>query len=412
MSLREKVLEEGKSGGGVVTFPQGKFLYQLTKLKWWQPEVLPAPTCRQASLIIDACLLYTKSKSKQEGRELIEAIQLWFPSFNDISEVHARYFPKDHNGNEPEPTPEPESKARSGGRPASAKGSKTSKINAKSNTPAPPVKRSHHKNSEKTAPKPGKRSQPKKTMPEPQPEREPRPEKRPIPRPETQPDKYTEEIKALIGAGLINIWLVGPAGCGKTTICKEVGDLLDMPVTVIPCGAGTSATTFLGYSYPTREATPFVLAYQQEGIIVLDEFTALEATVAQIANAALGNNELSSKIGTFKRHERCIIIATSNTFGMGADRMYVSNNQLDAATNDRFKGGILELDYSKEYESQYDNEVTRYVWAMRETIRKNGLRKLASTRAIIVGCKLKTAGLNWKTALTTDWTKDEKALLQ
>jgi len=205
--------------------------------------------------------------------------------------------------------------------------------------------------------------------------------------------------------------MVGPAGCGKTTICMEVGELAGIPVTIIPCGAGTSATTFLGYKYPEREGTPFVHAFAQEGIIVLDEFTSLEAQVAQIVNGALANDELTSTIGTFRRHEKCVIIATSNTFGNGADRMYVSNNQLDASTIDRFAGGIVEIDYSKEYERQYDNEVVQYVWKMRDAIKANGLRKVASTRSIISGCKLKSGGLNWKSALIQNWTKDEKALL-
>ena len=35
------------------------------------------------------------------------------------------------------------------------------------------------------------------------------------------------------------------------------------------------------------------------------------------------------------------------------------NNQLDASTIDRFVGAIIEVDYSKEYESQYDTEVVK-----------------------------------------------------
>ena len=56
-------------------------------------------------------------------------------------------------------------------------------------------------------------------------------------------------------------------------------------------------------------------------------------------------------------------------------------------------------------------EVVRYVWNLREIIKKNGLRKVASTRSIISACLLKKANLDWKASLTTNWTKDEKALL-
>ena len=335
-------------------------------------------------MLIDAALNYIKSH--EGGPELLEAIQIWFPGFDDIKQIHVRFFPKEHQ-EQPEATPEPESKPKGGSSPRSPKGKGRG----------------------------GAVSPPKDPTPDPVPEPKPEPTPTPVPersrRDEPKQPKGTSSLELIINAGIRNIWMVGPAGCGKTTICQEVGKKDEIPVTVIPCGAGTSATTFLGYKYPEREGTPFVHAFCQEGIIVLDEFTSLEAQVAQIVNGALANDELTSTIGTFQRHEKCVIIATSNTFGNGADRMYVANNQLDASTIDRFAGGIIEIDYSKDYESQYDMEVARYVWHMRDVINKNGLRKVASTRSIISGCKLKAAGLDWKKALTTNLSKDEKALL-
>jgi hypothetical protein len=289
-----------------------------------------------------------------------------------MKEVKPRFFKKreeDHHEEEPAPTPEPESK------PSGSGGKK-------------------HKE------------------PTPKPEEPPKQEKPKQKEPESPEESGQANILQLIKAGIKNIWMVGPAGCGKTTLCQLAGDELEIPVTVVPCGAGTSATTFLGYKYPEREGTPFVHAFSQPGIIVLDEFTALEAQVAQIANSALANNELSSTIGTQKRHSDCIIIATSNTFGTGGDRQYVANNQLDASTIDRFACGFINVDYSHEYESRYDSEVVSFVNKMRTAIDRNGLRKIASTRSVINGCLLKEAGLNWKDSLTTNWSKDEKALLQ
>jgi hypothetical protein len=383
-TLREKINAE-KGKGSPLTYKQGKLLYQLTTLKWWMPESMPAPTVTQASMLIDACLIYVKSK--EGGAELVEAIQIWFPGFDDIKQIHVRYFPKDKKDESPEP---PETTGQN----PKTKGGRGKKGGSGSST--------------------GGQEMPEQE-PQPEPTPDPVPAPAPAPKPKQRPEPKTPKgidcLDSIINAGIKNIWMVGPAGCGKTTICQETGKKDQVPVTVIPCGAGTSATTFLGYKYPEREGTPFVHAFAQEGIIVLDEFTSLEAQVAQIVNGALANNELTSTIGTFQRHENCIIIATSNTFGNGADRMYVSNNQLDASTIDRFAGGIIEIDYSKEYESQYDMEVVRYVWHMRDMINKHGLRKVASTRSIIAGCKHKAAGLDWKAALTPNWTKDEKALL-
>lgn len=381
MKLRDEI--ESKKSGLPITYKQGGMLFQITELKFWEPESMPVPTKMQAHLLIDAALLYIREQ--KGGAELIEAIQIWFPDFSDLSKVKVRYFKKKAD-------PADQAEGESDSKPAKKSGSRSK---SGKNQEKPEDTQEENQNEQQPEPK----------------QEEPTPAPKPAPKANDKKAVGVEQLDQLISAGIVNIWMVGPAGCGKTTICLECGKNETLPVTVIPCGAGTSATTFLGYKYPEREGTPFVHAFAQAGIIVLDEFTSLEAQVAQIVNGALANNELSSTIGTFQRHENCIIIATSNTFGNGADRMYVSNNQLDASTIDRFAGGILEVDYSKEYEQQYDREVTAYVWRMRETIKRNSLRKVASTRSIIAACKLKTAGLDWKNSLTINWTADEKALL-
>lgn len=396
--MKNEILAAAK--GSVMTHPQGGLLFKLTGLKFWSPETLPQPTLDQASILIAGMIAWNKKersfthKDKElDNSDMLEVIQMWFPSVDDMRKVRPMFFKKkqSNQGNDHEEEPQPETKPETKSEKPHTSGS------------------GHHKTGTSgghTAPEP---KEEKPFTPEPKPQEKPSKPKPTTPEPES---KGTNSIIDLIDAGLRNIWMVGPAGCGKTTICKAAADKLELPVTVIPCGAGTSATTFLGYKYPEREATPFVGAFAQPGIIVLDEFTALEAQVAQVVNAALANNELTSTTGTCQRHPDCIIIATSNTFGNGADRMYVSNNQLDASTIDRFAGGIVEIDYSKEYESQYDSEVTQYVWRLRDIITRNGLRKVASTRSIIAACLLKAKGLNWKESLTINWSKDEKALLQ
>ncbi|HAH24970.1 MAG TPA: hypothetical protein DCL77_14650 [Prolixibacteraceae bacterium] len=386
MSLKNDVLALAGQGGEA-TFKQTGLLFKLTGLKWWEVENLPKPTVKQATPLISAIMDWQKDKSLfNNGWEIVETIQLWFPSFNDPKDIHYRGGGKKKGGNG---------------------GETESEQPAEQPTPAPtPIPDPKPKNEPK-APKP---------TPPPAPKPEPKPETTPTPKPKkpapAAKDQSINDLVFRINAGIKNLWMVGPAGCGKTTICGIVGDMLDLPVTIIPCGAGASATTFLGYKYPERESTPFVGAFTQEGIIVLDEFTALEPQVAQIINGALANGELTATTGTFKRHENCIIIGTSNTFGNGADRMYVSNNQLDSSTINRFAGGIIKVDYSKEYESQFDTEVVNYVWKLRDIITKNSLRIVASTREIQAACLLKAAGMpNWKETLTITWTKDEKALI-
>ena len=189
-----------------------------------------------------------------------------------------------------------------------------------------------------------------------------------------------EKLRRTIEAGIKNIWMVGPAGCGKSTMARNVAEDMDLPYLCISCGIGTSATEFIGYKYPTREATRFGEFYAKPSIILIDEITALDPAVAQILNAALANDEIETTTGLVHRHPKCIIIATSNTFGFGCDRQYVANNQLDASTIDRFVGGIVEVTYSAKYESQYDDEVVAYVNLLRKFVAKTSVRKVLSTQ--------------------------------
>ena len=222
-----------------------------------------------------------------------------------------------------------------------------------------------------------------------------------------------DKLKSLIKAGMNNIWMVGPAGCGKSTIARNTAKELDIPYLCISCGIGTSATEFVGYKYPTRESTKFAEYYAKKSIILIDEMTALDPAVAQVLNAALANDEIETTTGLVHRNPECVIIATSNTFGNGADRQYVANNQLDSSTIDRFVGGIIEVDYSSEYESKFDSEVLHYVWNLRKCIKQNALRRIASTRMIQAANRMKNIGIqDWKDLVIINWSESEKAIVK
>lgn len=222
-----------------------------------------------------------------------------------------------------------------------------------------------------------------------------------------------EQLKRFIEAGMRNIWMVGPAGCGKSTMARMTAKELNLPYLCISCGIGTSATEFLGYKYPTRESTKFAEYYAKPSIILIDEMTALDPAVGQVLNAALANDEIETTTGLVSRNPECIIIATSNTFGSGASRQYVANNQLDASTIDRFIGGIIEVDYSVDYESQYDVDVVNYVWKLRECIKACNIRRIASTRMIQSGTRMKKAYFkNWKDMLICNWTDTEREMVK
>jgi MoxR-like ATPase len=232
-------------------------------------------------------------------------------------------------------------------------------------------------------------------------------------------DSTAKHIISLAEVGIRNIWMVGPAGCGKSTIAEIVANYFDYPIYTMSCGIGTSAAEFIGYKYPEREGTKFAKYYKKKSVILLDEFTALDPAVAQIANGALANGalEITTKdpdTGDSRvlRHEDCIIIATSNTHGSGASSSYVANNQLDASTRDRFVGGVVNVDYSAVYEEAYDTEVLEFVREIRKTIDKNKLKRVASTRMVIQGSKIKSVfPKTWKHQLLADWSNKDLKLI-
>ena len=51
-----------------------------------------------------------------------------------------------------------------------------------------------------------------------------------------------DQLKKIIEAGMRNIWMVGPAGCGKSTMARNVANEINVPYLCISCGIGTSAT--------------------------------------------------------------------------------------------------------------------------------------------------------------------------
>jgi hypothetical protein len=86
------------------------------------------------------------------------------------------------------------------------------------------------------------------------------------------------------------------------------------------------------------------------------------------------------------------VIAAANTYGRGADRLYVGREQLDASSLDRF--GFWTMDYSEDVEHLWSgNEAwTRTVQKYRHAAMALKVRHIISPRASIEGAKLLAAG--------------------
>lgn len=205
----------------------------------------------------------------------------------------------------------------------------------------------------------------------------------------------TPTVIQVVGLGH-DVMLVGPAGSGKTTIGQNVAVALGLPFYVTSTVFDTHELMGFVDGMGKYHTTAFRHAYQNGGVWVADEIDAWDAAALLAANSALANG-----IATFPdsempiaRHPNFRIIATANTFGHGADRVYVGRNELDAASLDRF--AVFDMDYDADLERMFAG--TNQGWyarviEIRTAIRAKNIRHVVSSRAIIKGVQALAAGI-------------------
>lgn len=236
------------------------------------------------------------------------------------------------------------------------------------------------------------------------------------------PDEF--ETLLQMASQRLNIMAVGPTGCGKTHVAGMVADALDLDFASISCTAGMSESALLGWLLPGEGGSfeyvesDFVRLYENGGIFLLDEVDASDENVLVIINQAISNDgfHLPQRRGnTFvKRHPDFVLMAAANTFGTGADMRYVGRNQLDAATLDRFRAGMIFMDYSDRVEEAIiDSEILAWGRELRTNIRNANLERDMSTRVMKDLTKMKDAygwGRDrWEQQFFAGWSDDEIA---
>lgn len=162
---------------------------------------------------------------------------------------------------------------------------------------------------------------------------------------------YFEAIRR-IASQRMNLWLVGPAGSGKTSVAKSVAESLNLPHYSLSVCALTSKADLIGYrnvSNGEYVATDLRRAYEEGGVFLLDEVDAGNANVMVIMNALLANGHCAFPDRMVEKHPDFTLLAGANTVGLGADKQYVGRNQLDKATVDRFV--MMEFPYDPAIEA-------------------------------------------------------------
>ncbi len=195
------------------------------------------------------------------------------------------------------------------------------------------------------------------------------------------------------------IMLVGPAGCGKTTIGSQTAKALQLPFYITSTINDTHELTGFVDGHGAYHRTPFRDAYEYGGVWVADEIDAWDASALLAANSALANgySVFPDAPAAVMRHPNFRMVATANTFGHGADRVYVGRNELDAASLDRF--ATINVDYDLTLEQMFANgnmQWMEYVWSIRKQVTELKIRHVVSSRAIIMGAAALSIGIDRK----------------
>lgn len=195
--------------------------------------------------------------------------------------------------------------------------------------------------------------------------------------------KDFEKLLRLVAAGE-NVFMSGPAGSGKTTAAQKVADAMGMKLIIQPVATDKfDAVGFIDAAGTYRPSAVYRWAKSPEpAILLIDEIDAWIPAALVALNPVLDNRIGIFPEGQFDIDPRHRVVATANTWGLGANAEYCGRNRLDAASLDRF-GARLEWDYDEGFERKLVYEmvgqplgkpVADVSAKARKELRKNGVR--------------------------------------
>ena len=155
-----------------------------------------------------------------------------------------------------------------------------------------------------------------------------------------------------------NVYLVGGAGSGKTTLAKQAAEALNTDC--YTTGKVSDEYALIGFvdGAGTYHRTPLRDAIEYGGVFLFDEIDASNPNALTKFNALLEN-----KTFTFPDNQTLTIdpsktffIAAANTVGTGANRSYVGRYEQDRAFLDRF----IQLEVN--YDSTIERNMALNAW--------------------------------------------------
>lgn len=189
------------------------------------------------------------------------------------------------------------------------------------------------------------------------------------------------------------IFISGEASSGKTHGCKMLAKALGLPWHFN--GAISQPHEMLGFidAGGRYHSTPFREAYEHGGVYTFDEVDRSDPVALLAVNPHLANGVAQFPDRQIVRHPNCIIVATANTWGTGADAKYSGATKLDAAFLSRFPQRIrwnIDLDLERAI-TKNDSWCARVQNARRKA-QAAGLQVMIDVRMTLAGAAMIAGG--------------------
>jgi cobaltochelatase CobS len=157
-----------------------------------------------------------------------------------------------------------------------------------------------------------------------------------------------------------NVFLVGEAGTGKTTLAKKIANAMypkKNHYKTINCNEWTSPRQIIGGDTVDGYKQGTLVECWIEGkMLVLDEMTKLNPNTAGLLNDALAQAADKDAIifdaagVAHEKHPGFKVVATANIVGKVESPKYAGNNKQDGSLLDRFSGSIYFVEFDRDLE--------------------------------------------------------------
>lgn len=216
---------------------------------------------------------------------------------------------------------------------------------------------------------------------------------------ELQHYKIDTIIKAMDSArrNSKNIMLSGPIGTGKTTLCSQIADKLSLNFYPYSLCSHTTKSDLIGFidAGGNYRTSALRLAFENGGLVLLDEMDAANPNILSIINNMLSNNQYYFPDGIVQKNDEFKCICAMNSNGRGGDIIYTKSQRLDASTLDRFI--FINIDIDEKLEQKLTDNMDWYERVLKfrkviEEICKDEV--VIGSRAMYDGADLLEAGFS------------------